>query len=71
MEPEVRKAPVRFYEIDLLRFLAALSVVLFHYTYFGPMAKDYSPISYPELGRFGRYGYLGVELFFIISDTWS
>jgi peptidoglycan/LPS O-acetylase OafA/YrhL len=67
MEPEVRKAPIRFYEIDLLRFMAALSVVLFHYTYFAPIAEGYSPISYPELGRFWRYGYLGVELFFIIS----
>jgi peptidoglycan/LPS O-acetylase OafA/YrhL len=67
MEPEVRKAPVRFYEIDLLRFLAALSVVLFHYTYFSYIASGYSPIPYLELGRFTRYGYLGVELFFLIS----
>jgi peptidoglycan/LPS O-acetylase OafA/YrhL len=56
MESEVREAPICFYEIDLLRFLAALSVVLFHYTYFAALAEVYSPISYSELGRFGRYG---------------
>jgi peptidoglycan/LPS O-acetylase OafA/YrhL len=66
MEPEVRKAPVRFYEIDMLRFLAALSVVFYHWTY-RSSRDDFSPISYAELGEVGRYGYLGVELFFIIS----
>lgn len=67
MEPEPHKAPIRFYEIDLLRFLAALSVVLYHYTYRGYSQGEYSPIAYPELGRFTKYGYLGVDLFFIIS----
>lgn len=67
MEPEVRKAPVRFYEIDLLRFVAALSVVFYHYTYRGYGADNYSPIPFLELGKVTRYGYLGVELFFIIS----
>jgi peptidoglycan/LPS O-acetylase OafA/YrhL len=67
MEPEVRQKPVRYYEIDLLRFGAALSVVLFHYTFRGYASEHYSPIPFLEMGRFTRYGYLGVELFFLIS----
>lgn len=67
MEPEPHKRPIRFYEIDLLRFLAAFSVVIYHYTYRGYAQGHYSPIAFPELGIVTRYGYLGVELFFIIS----
>jgi peptidoglycan/LPS O-acetylase OafA/YrhL len=67
MEPEVRKAPIRFYELDLLRFVAALSVVFYHYTYRGYAADNFTPIPFLSLGRITRYGYLGVELFFLIS----
>ncbi|MBD2770346.1 acyltransferase [Hymenobacter sp. BT664] len=67
MEPELHKAPSRFYEIDLLRFLAALAVLIFHYTYRAWAEHDFSPVRYPELGRVTRYGFLGVQLFFIIS----
>ncbi len=58
---------VRFYEIDLLRFLAAFAVVLFHYTFRGYAQGGFSPVEFPVLGDFSRYGYLGVHLFFIIS----
>ena len=58
---------IRFYEIDLLRFLAAFSVLLFHYTYKGWKSDDISHVSFIELGHFFKYGYLGVHLFFIIS----
>lgn len=57
----------RFYEIDLLRFLAALSVMLFHYTFRGFAADDMSPLEFPFLGQLFKYGSLGVDLFFIIS----
>lgn len=67
MEPEPHKAPLRFYEIDLLRFLAALAVVLYHYTYRGYMQGHFSPVSYPALAPVTKYGWLGVELFFMIS----
>ncbi|SET75910.1 acyltransferase family protein [Hymenobacter actinosclerus] len=60
-------SPKRQYELDLLRFAAALAVVLFHYTFRGYAADGYSPIAYPELAPYTKYGYLGVELFFIIS----
>lgn len=59
--------PKRFYEIDLLRFLAALSVLFFHYTFRGYAADDMSPLAFPALGEVFKYGYLGVDLFFIIS----
>lgn len=67
MEPEPHQPPLRFYEIDLLRFLAALAVVFYHYTYRGYMADNYSPVPFPALAPVTKYGYLGVELFFIIS----
>ncbi|GAA5179731.1 acyltransferase [Rugosimonospora acidiphila] len=54
----------RLYEIDLLRFLAALAVLLFHVSYSpGQSEIDYAPV----LGPVTRYGYLGVDLFFTIS----
>jgi peptidoglycan/LPS O-acetylase OafA/YrhL len=67
MEPEVRHKPIRYYEIDILRFIAAISVVLFHFTFRGYHSNHLSPVEYRELGLYTRYGYLGVELFFIIS----
>jgi peptidoglycan/LPS O-acetylase OafA/YrhL len=59
----------RLREIDLLRFLAALGVVLFHFAGFrgqGPW-PDPSLRLFPEIGLVTRYGYLGVDLFFMIS----
>lgn len=67
MEPEPHRAPLRFYEIDLLRFLSAVSVVLYHYTFRAYAQGHYSPVYFPALGQITRYGWLGVELFFIIS----
>lgn len=67
METEPTRHLIRFYEIDLLRFLAALAVVFFHYTFRGYAADQYSPIPFLELVPVTKYGYLGVELFFIIS----
>lgn len=67
MELEIQDRPVRYYEIDCLRFMAAISVVLYHYTYRGYHAEHASPIDYPHVGAIFKYGYLGVELFFIIS----
>jgi len=57
----------RVNEIDLLRFLAALMVVLFHYSFRGYAADGYSPMPYPLLAPSAKYGYLGVELFFMVS----
>jgi len=53
-------------EIDLFRFVAAFAVLLYHYTYAFPRIDPSFPFSY-SLGRVFRYGYLAVDLFFIIS----
>src|SRR5690349_19102612 len=56
----------RFPELDLMRFLAACGVMLFHYTFLGPQNHSWSG-SFPFLGQICKYGYLGVEVFFILS----
>jgi peptidoglycan/LPS O-acetylase OafA/YrhL len=60
----VEQKKTRLFELDALRGLAALSVVLFHYTY------RYHEL-YPEVRESNwfsfTYGNLGVHLFFIIS----
>ncbi|CAH0209132.1 acyltransferase family protein [Pseudomonas brassicacearum] len=57
----------RINEIDLLRFIAAMAVVFFHYTFRGYAADGKSLLPYPLLAPVAKYGYLGVELFFMIS----
>ncbi|MFK3980161.1 acyltransferase family protein [Micromonospora sp. NPDC050397] len=54
------------YEIDLLRILAAVAVVFFHYTFSAWMQGE-TPVEFPVFGELSRYGYLGVDLFFVIS----
>jgi peptidoglycan/LPS O-acetylase OafA/YrhL len=66
-EKSLGSGPGRVSEIDLLRFVAAVCVVLFHYAFRGHAANGYSDLPYPELAPLARYGYLGVELFFLIS----
>ena len=59
----------RLREIDLLRFLAAMGVVVYHLAGFkgrGPWPEP-SLEMFPALGEVTRYGYLGVDLFFMIS----
>jgi peptidoglycan/LPS O-acetylase OafA/YrhL len=57
----------RVNELDLLRLIAALSVVFFHYSFRGFAADDMSIMPYPLLAPYAMYGNLGVELFFMIS----
>ncbi len=61
-----RLAVTAFYEIDLLRITAALSVVIYHYTFSG-YVRHLTSIAYPALSIVTRYGYLGVDMFFTIS----
>jgi peptidoglycan/LPS O-acetylase OafA/YrhL len=51
---------MRLQALDLLRFIAALAVVFYHY-----LALPGS--SFPQLAAVAQYGYLGVPLFFMIS----
>lgn len=58
----------RIQELDALRLIAAIAVVFYHLTYY----KNSS--LFPEVDWLTRYGYLGVELFFMISGfviLWS
>ncbi|NVI89419.1 acyltransferase [Actinomadura sp. BRA 177] len=59
----------RLSELDLLRFAAALAVVLYHFTGFGGAGPWPSPARdvFPEVAAVTRFGYLGVDLFFVIS----
>jgi peptidoglycan/LPS O-acetylase OafA/YrhL len=58
----------RLYEIDLLRFIAALAVTAFHFLYRGYSESDRRcDVEFPAEGVWARYGYLGVALFFVIS----
>jgi peptidoglycan/LPS O-acetylase OafA/YrhL len=58
---------VRVPVLDLLRLVAVIGVVLFHYGFQGPTALDRTFTALPELAPFARYGFLGVPVFFVIS----
>src|SRR5688500_5224874 len=67
-------AKVRIEALDVLRLFAALAVVLFHYAFRGAAADDLTRVSLPALAPVAKYGYLGVDFFFIISGfviAWS
>lgn len=49
----------RVYELDVMRFGAALSVLMYHYIMGSKL--------FPGMSIIGRYGFLGVNLFFMIS----
>ncbi|MEW9551629.1 acyltransferase family protein [Nonomuraea sp. NPDC050783] len=58
----------RLAELDLLRFLAALAVVAFHYLVaYASVWGDRPAELFPALAPLAGLGILGVELFFIIS----
>lgn len=64
----------RIASLDLLRLIAALAVVGFHYFFAGPGTPRYGLPHFPEAAPFAIFGYLGVNLFFLISGyviSWS
>ncbi|MFF8411113.1 acyltransferase family protein [Streptomyces omiyaensis] len=67
-QPSATRRRGRLYVLDGLRLGAALMVVAYHYTAIGaaPWNKPASDV-FPEVSRFTGYGYLGVQLFFVIS----
>ena len=68
-----RPAPGRLAALDVLRFAAALAVTLYHYVTSFPSRESVDPMA-TALSSITRYGYLGVDLFFMISGfviLWS
>ncbi|MER5569047.1 acyltransferase [Streptomyces goshikiensis] len=67
----------RLYVLDGLRVIAALSVVLFHFTSIDEAWGQSAAHVFPTLHHFSQYGWIGVELFFLISgfvicmSTWG
>src|SRR4051812_19156660 len=62
-----RRRP-RLAALDGLRFLAALAVMFFHYTAAEKLLwGNPSRLEFPTMNLLTRYGYLGVQLFFVIS----
>lgn len=57
--------------IDLLRFLASLSVVLFHFKYFGLGAPEHQAtgpdVAFDFLPDWASSGWIGVQIFFVLS----
>ncbi|NRD20146.1 acyltransferase [Winogradskyella eckloniae] len=67
MSIETRVKSDRLYHLDLIRFIAALYVVFYHYCFRGFAKDNFSILQFEPLEGFSKYGYLGVDLFFIIS----
>jgi peptidoglycan/LPS O-acetylase OafA/YrhL len=65
----------RVIRLDGLRFLAAIAVVMFHYAFRGEAVGVMPPSGLPDwFSSISKYGYLGVNLFFMISGfviAWS
>ncbi|MCM2388457.1 acyltransferase family protein [Streptomyces albipurpureus] len=65
------KAPARLYALDGLRVVAAVAVLLFHFTGIDKATDvnwgENPRYLFPELFPFTKYGSYGVQLFFIIS----
>lgn len=53
--------------LDWLRFSAAAAVVAFHYLFNGITNGKVDSISLSPVSEIAKYGYLGVDLFFLIS----
>ncbi|ELJ8480328.1 acyltransferase, partial [Vibrio cholerae] len=51
--------------LDLLRVLACLMVVFYHYFYYGPLVGQVAGKLMDS--NIFAYGYLGVDIFFVIS----
>ena len=66
--PPTALKPARQYDLDLFRFVAALAVVAYHFTFRGVEAGDGAMVTrFDAVGEVSRYGYLGVNFFFMIS----
>jgi len=72
--PKSKGAHDRVPALDLLRLVATLAVVVFHYAYLGAAFDGFTKISLSALDAVFKYGWFGVELSFVISGfviAWS
>ncbi|MGW9586189.1 acyltransferase family protein [Microbacterium sp. NPDC055455] len=67
IEPLGRRPSTRVEYIDVLRFVAALSVVAFHWLYNGVAGEKVTTVSLTPAGDIAKYGSIGVAQFFVIS----
>jgi peptidoglycan/LPS O-acetylase OafA/YrhL len=65
-EVKTSKTQTRFALLDLLRLVAALMVLGFHWLFRGH-ASGMQGTEFPDAGRLAVYGYIGVDWFFVIS----
>lgn len=65
--PNSKQIPSRVEALDLLRLVAVLCVVVYHYGFRGPTVGDATHVAIPEIAPFAEYGFLGVPAFFVIS----
>ena len=56
-----RADAARVQALDLLRLVAVLGVILFHYGFRGPTAFDVTYVAVPELAWIARYGFLAFQ----------
>jgi peptidoglycan/LPS O-acetylase OafA/YrhL len=61
------KSNNRLEVLDCLRTIAVFAVLIYHYCFRGAAADRSIELSTPGLAPIARYGYLGVQLFFVIS----
>ena len=55
------------YELDVLRIMKTINIILFHYTFRGYATDNMSILSFPFLGEIFKYGCFGIFIFFILS----
>jgi peptidoglycan/LPS O-acetylase OafA/YrhL len=65
--PNSKPASSRVEALDLLRLLAVLGVIVYHYGFRGPTIGNGTHVAVPEIAPFAEYGFLGVPAFFVIS----
>jgi peptidoglycan/LPS O-acetylase OafA/YrhL len=58
---------LRVEALDLLRLVAVLGVVLYHFGFWGPASHGVPQVALPWLTPIAKYGFLGVPAFFVIS----
>jgi peptidoglycan/LPS O-acetylase OafA/YrhL len=67
LQSDRQAATSRVQALDLLRLVAVIGVVLYHYSFRGPSVGGIAQVAIPAVAPLGMYGFLGVPAFFVIS----